>query len=385
MPRPKKDVLFELDGHYVKNIAGTPVLYHYWRDAGTGASCRETLGTTDLIAAQRKLAEIVVRGATKTPDSLLVAVLLDYFQARTDKLASKGAARAAGRLLRDCWGNKMKAGAITKAAQQKFATWAAARGHSLSYASRTLGVLAAALEHAGLPHKITYGEAAIAEAWPDIAWKTARRVFIPSDAELARFLSLDMPENLWRWTIGALNTGARPSAVIDLAPAARTRDARLLNLLPAGRKQNKKYRPTIRATIAHGDWLDRWEGAGLDRFGGKYVAYHSREGIKTAMRRARLEAQLPQLSVYSFRHKVATVLRLAGVPEDQIALQLGHRRPHLRTTGGYGEWDPSYLRDATAAIEAWWSRLQLLTDRPLFAAGIPAELRRAAPPIARAA
>ncbi len=87
-----------------------------------------------------------------------------------------------------------------------------------------------------------------------------------------------------------------------------------------------------------------------------YCGYTSLEAVKTALdRQMAIEGvNLPRLTIYSFRHKVTTVLRWAkathGVTED-ISAQLGHRRPHLRTTAGYGEWDPSYIKSTAAAIE----------------------------------
>ena len=66
---------------------------------------------------------------------------------------------------------------------------------------------------------------------------------------------------------------------------------------------------------------------------------------------------LPRLSVYSFRHKGTTVLRKAKVPDEQIAYQLGHRRPKNRSTRAYGEYDPSYLAEAAAALDAWIARV----------------------------
>jgi len=40
--------------------------------------------------------------------------------------------------------------------------------------------------------------------------KAARRVFIPTDDDLARILALPVAEDLWRWEIISLLTGARP-------------------------------------------------------------------------------------------------------------------------------------------------------------------------------
>ena len=79
-------------------------------------------------------------------------------------------------------------------------------------------------------------------------------------------------------------------------------------------------------------------------------------GVKSALKRARMQndVAIPNLSTYSMRHKVATVLRRARVPEDEIATQLGHKRPHLRVTGGYGEYSPDYLRRASRALDRWF-------------------------------
>lgn len=55
------------------------------------------------------------------------------------------------------------------------------------------------------------------------------------------------------------------------------------------------------------------------------------DSIDTALRRvcAKAEVSMPFLSVYSFRHRVVSVLRASKspyVPSEQISYQLGHRR-----------------------------------------------------------
>jgi hypothetical protein len=64
----------------------------------------------------------------------------------------------------------------------------------------------------------------------------------------------------------------------------------------------------------------------------------------TALRRTR---DLPEV----------TVLRKAKVADEQIAYQLGHRRPENRSTRAYGEYDPSYLAEAAAALDDWVARV----------------------------
>lgn len=52
-----------------------------------------------------------------------------------------------------------------------------------------------------------------------------------------------------------------------------------------------------------------------------------------------------------WRRSVAQMLRQRGVPAEQIELQLGHRRLDS-VSDLYAAYDPEFLRDATAAIEA---------------------------------
>lgn len=204
------------------------------------------------------------------------------------------------------------------------------------------------------------------------------RRFIPTDKELGRLLSAKMPERLFRWIIIQMATAGRPQTAIDLAPAMRNREARLVHLNPPDRRQNEKFRATVREARVLRGWLDKWETAGLDAYGGRYCGYETIEGVKTALQALRVRdgVNLPLISTYSFRHKVTTVLRQAQVSEDQVSQMLGHRRVNLRTTGGYGEWSASYLSDAAKAIEAWFLRVQKQCTRALFSHGIPTNARK---------
>ena len=69
--------------------------------------------------------------------------------------------------------------------------------------------------------------------------------------------------------------------------------------------------------------------------------------------------------MYSFRHRVASVLRASKaprVPGEQISYQLGHRRPGDRTTRGYGAYGPEYLDEAACALDAWTKRVLKVVD-----------------------
>jgi integrase len=403
MPRPRARPLFELGGQWIAQDPASPFLHRFWTEPGTGRTSRASLRTTDLEAAKQLLAEIVIKGTPKTANTPCSAVLLAYFENRTDKLPSAKAARHAGRLMLACWGQTVRVNAVTEAKQREFAEKSIAKGNSIAYVSRNLSVLAAALAYAGIPQRVIFGKGPMVSRW-GLQPKAARRVFIPSDDELARLLALPVVENFWRWMIISLMTGARPEAVLDLKPSQRVRDAGLLHLNPARRVQNKKYRPSVREPKALTEWLDRWEGDmvavkrkrlcipeldPVDISGDSYCGYASVESVQTAIERLRGKntekmVNLPGLSAYSFRHKVTTVLRKARLSEDEIGTQLGHRREAARTTAGYGEWDPDYLQGVASALDAWLLKLQFKVSRKsLFAARVRAsakikKLRRSA-------
>jgi len=113
--------------------------------------------------------------------------------------------------------------------------------------------------------------------------------------------------------------------------------------------------------------------------GPRYCTYASVDSIDTALRRlcAKPEVNLPFLSVYSFRHRVASVLRASKEPRvsgEQISYQLGHRRPGDRTTRGYGGYEPEFLEEAALALDGWIRRVFDLAEansHGILTAGTP--------------
>jgi len=185
-----------------------------------------------------------------------------------------------------------------------------------------------------------------------------RKAYIPTDEECATLAINNMPVMLMRWVVIQILTGGRPQTAVDLAPSCFNREAGVVDLNKLGRAQNKKHRAKVKAGRALRVLLARWEKAGLGA-DGRYCSY-TMEGIKSAHQRIAAETGIP-ISTYSWRQKVTTVLRRARVPEDQVSELLGHKRPNLRTTAGYGDWDPDYQREAAAALDAWFWRIRTLS------------------------
>jgi len=358
MPRARARPLFELGGQWIAQEPGRTGYYRFWNVPGygkNGRTRRSSLGTADLEEAKRKLAEIVIRGAPATSRTPLAIVLERYFQERTDFLPSAKPARAAGHLFLDCWGSLIRFEVLNKVKLREFVDWSVARGHSLSYVGRNLSVLAAALGHSDLDLDIPMKAGGILDRWPDVKDKPKRKIFEPTDLELARLLAQPMPESLRRWLLNSMATLGRPMAVAELCPAQRDRAHGLISLNPEGRRQTKKFRPTVKEPKSMTRWLTGWERAA----GGApmpadqpYCGYTGRSSIHTALRRAcgADKAALPRMALYSLRHRGTTVLRAARVPKEVIDFQLGHVQQGARTTQDYGQYQPDYLSEAAAAL-----------------------------------
>lgn len=369
MPRPRARALFELGGQWLATEPGRVGYYRFWNDAGTGRTRRASLGTADFERAKTLLAEIVVRGAPATADSHLSTILETYFLERSDHLASAKPARAAGRLVLECWGALTKASAVTAPKLKEFVDWSLRRNHSLGYIARNLSVLAAAMAHGKLAREIPIKEGALLDRWPDLKPKPRRVIFEPSDEELAQLLRQKLPEPFRRWLMMSMATLARPAAALDLCPVQRERAHGLVTLNPEGRRQNKKFRPTLREPTSLTALLDKWEGRGIAAMPPtrRYCRYAGTDSLDSAMARAcaKEKANLPFLSLYSIRHRGTTVLRDAKVPKEQIDYQLGHVQDGARTTRDYGQYGPGYLTDAAAALDAWIARLlKLVAQKP---------------------
>lgn len=312
-----------------------------------------------------------MRGLPADSETFLSTILLKYFVERTDHLPSAKPARHAGKLLLQCWGPKATASTVNDAKLKEFATWSIDRKNSVNYIARNLSVLAAAMAHSDLARDIPIKEGALLDKWPELVAKNKpkRRVYEPTDEELARLLGQKLPISLRRWILNSMATLARPTAAAQLKPAQRDRAHKLIALNPEGRRQNKKFRPTVRELGVQRKWLDDWEKPDCDQTtapGQQYSRYFNRSSIKTALMRACEEdkANIARMACYSIRHRGTTVLRNAKVPREQIDYQLGHiPQGSSRTTHDYGQYEPSYLSDAATALEAWIKRVLRLAAK----------------------
>lgn len=154
---------------------------------------------------------------------------------------------------------------------------------------------------------------------------------------------------LHRFLMLAVATAARPDAVHDFStdPAREQwhADSRVLALNWRGRRQTRKYRATLIAPRQIVDLLNKRKGY--------FVGVSSVRSAFDSMCDSLGWPKDGENGMKLIRRSVAQLLRdpARGVPSEQIELQLGHRRIDS-VTDLYAAFDPGYLKDATAALEA---------------------------------
>jgi hypothetical protein len=179
------------------------------------------------------------------------------------------------------------------------------------------------------------------------------RDWVPTMNQMATLLD-ECAEHVFRYLVVALNTWARPEAVTDLNFETHVDvDHRLVNLLPAGRAQNDKRRPTIPLTDTLLGWALTWNEPYPIRWEGERVV-----SVKKALRRVGTELGMSLLNRYTIRHFMATRVRHQKlsrgryVSREQRALWLGHSiKEGSDTTSWYETYDPDYLSEAREATD----------------------------------
>jgi integrase len=436
MPAEK---LFEIGGHWVARVKGRSSLYRFWYDQRAGEIRRRSLETADVEGAKRLVAEHALNTASlpaqEPQDALFLAVLNHYFTSHSDHQSSAHVARRAGTIVlqfleTECgFGAEVKVGEFTKGLQSHFAVWPSTKpGHSPSYISRVLTVVAAACKFAtkSTVHETLDGhivETRLLKTMPeicyDIKWisgltkkpEPLPRDYVPTFEELASLLDVECSEILRRYDIIALNTWARPQAILDLNTKAQVDfEAHLLHLNQPGRKQNNKNRPKIRLTENLRDRLEHWgedrplthsktviqDGQkvivrvpatnikaqfkrrtlrwmlmrdGLDKHAIDRLFRASRNGEGQLLNDAIAKAEahgIRRITPYTLRHFMAT--RVRGLKEirvdrEQRSLWLGHGKKDA--TSWYESHDPEFLLEASQATCIIIKKLDVITKRDL--------------------
>ena len=396
MPEEAK---FRLGRYWLDRVNGSPNWYRFWYDPVARKSRPRTLGTPDEEEAKILLAAIVLqegdhaadpRQGGDPADIRLITVFEYYWTNYSDKRPRKGDAHYACETLLNYLDSALERAArvsdLSRARQRAFMKHASDElGHAVGTISRNLSIVNAALNFAAeeqiivdvngeeqdikllkFAPKIYYAKTYISEITG--APMPAPRNEVPQLEDLARFVEDIRTERLFRYIVLALNTWARPGAVVQLGPAAVDRDRWLLDINPSGRRQTKKRRPVIAVSKNLKGWIEYWASVDPDdathwiTYKGEPVA-----DIKTAWRAHRdatdedgKRLYPDTITRYAMRHLMATVARNSRrprVPKEQRAIMLGHTDPDRRVTDGYGIYEPGFLREAVQATDAFLTKL----------------------------
>lgn len=387
----EKPERFQLGQLWLSKHTTSPNWCITWHDRRSKQTKRLSTGTSDFEKAQQVLAKHWITQSElkeERPESVPISQILDrYYEAHASKIPSKLSAASAIAKWKEFWRDDTVAD-LTFKRQEEFIKWLEAytvktgsrKGQKLSRAtiSTQLSVGAAAIRYAikrqelrASPHLIPYKH------------NSRRTRVLTLDESAALINAAAETEHMWRWVLLAFATAARPNAVLEIRPTPPMVDLDngIINLLPPGQQQNKKRRPIVPVAQTLMPWLRRWTRR-------EALVHEARRGKKTKVtqidrlitwrgkrikdvrmgfQRLKAAAGITDELVcpVTIRHTMTTWLVKQRVPAEQREIFIGHRMPGSETTAGYVHLDPDYLRDAAAAVDAYFDALASRLKRPL--------------------
>lgn len=344
-------------------------------------------------------------------NATIPAILQHYWESHSDATPSAFQARRAGSLLLEWLKHVRKKPAanvkdFSLPWQQLFIKWLGhEKNHAVATIAREMTSIAAAFNHALKPSIVVDGNGEKREvqllnsAMPvlyqsgEISRLTAKpepkpRDWLPSWAQMALFIDTigtktatgawdKNSENLFRYVVCALNTWARPAAILSLhVPTQVDFGAGSILLNPPGRRQTKKVRPTIPLTANLAAWLKHWNCDRPIHRNGKAL-----KSVKKVFKAHALKLGMPKLTPYTLRHFMAThIRRIDGcqVSREQRQEWLGHKPQD--TTSWYEHFDLEWLREAKVGTDKIMDKLgSLLRTRKLRPPPSPQARKQARP------
>lgn len=389
----------KVSGFWLTKIPGSDRYYLCWYDPDTKQRRTRSTGTSDIRAAEEILALHALKHGRieKHADPATVPlqrVLLTYWEKHACKTASAETNKAHLRDWSDYFGAAMVAD-VTADRVEDFVTWLRdERRLKPSSIDRTLAIGRAALKRAYRRNEVTsipvIEGIETADERATGREPKGRPVTLQEIASLLDAIPDDHAhEHLWRFAVLAINTMARPNAILDLRSDMVDFGASAIRLLPPGMKPTKKRRPRIPLTRTLEPWLRLWGE-------GHYITWRGRkikqidnawrwlraqvfpaekveippDAKRTRKRLMRLRTSQAGADVnpYSIRHTMGRELRRRRVDGDEISLMLGHKIVDENdVTSIYSPHDPDYCRHAASEIEAICRQIDsLMTKRRLI-------------------
>jgi integrase len=350
-----------------------------WFDTGTRQTKRLSLGTRDFDAAILALAQWVVLNEPidkEDPKDVPLSVALDrYYEHHAKEIASADAADRAVTMLKAFFPQDM-IGDLTLDRQNDFEKDLRAKGFADGYIGRIQTTLKAAVNRAYRNQEIT------SAPYIRVVSSDEQRDRLLSMQEAAALFNAEQSPHVFMLLILLFNTLSRPGALLQLQPSQVDFEHRLIALNPPGRKQTKKYRPTIAITDTLLPWLQMHDHR---RFfvqerntRTKPIGSCKKAWGKLRERARKLVSSIDDEVVpTTIRHTMATEMRRRGVPEWEVKGFLGHSG--RGETERYAKYAPDYLAQAASAIDDYFHELQPLVKRELITNVKPLRVPRLAP------
>jgi integrase len=348
--------LSEIGGHWLSKRRGSDNWCITSFDAATRQTKRVSTGTDDFQQAEIALAKHVTSNAVikdqPAADVPLATLLVRYWDNHASKIASRSTSKVAIALWVEFW-QTATVSELSVVRQEEFIAWLKGRGYKNSYVSRVLVVGRAAVTRAFKRQEITSAPFIMDEKdRSDEA--EAYRLTKPQMIRLIK-AARDVPQ-VFTFIMIAMNTLARPSAVLELRPDQVDLDARLIDLNPQGRKRTKKGRPVLPITKTLMPFV-------LDTECKRFILWKDepvkavRKSFNAAVKKAGLP---PVVTPYTIRHTMATEMRARGVPAWEVKGWLGHSLPGA--TEKYAKFAPDYMSAGAQAIEAYVAEISKAFD-----------------------
>lgn len=349
----------EIGGYWLSKRAGSDQWCRTWYDDSSRQTRRASIGTSDLQDAKIELFKWFAKNGrmekAASSDAPLETYLVRYYEQHACNLASAETARIALGYWSDFYAG-LTVAELRPAKQREFRDWLGKKGLSQGYIKRIIGV----------------GSSALVRAYKEGELESVPFILPGEDGEARdRVLSLNESCGLWlasehpherMFLALAYGTLSRPEAVLGMTREMVDFDRRLIATNPPGRKQTKKFRPTVPVPDFLLPWLEAAPAGPLVSWGtvgrGEKKAPKPIKSFKTSFRRMRRDAWLgPDVVAKTIRHTMATELRAVGVPEAEIQGMLGHKA-YSGKTEVYAKYRPDFLGQAVKAIDGYMGRLR---------------------------
>ncbi|MBB4366765.1 integrase [Bradyrhizobium sp. CIR18] len=348
-----------MDPYIICTYDGTNNLYVGGYDKDKKTSFYRSLGTTDLEAAMAAVRSLIERGITGDPKEALVQkplrTVTEVLEFNRSKAEAQASAEfniiAIARMERLMGGSMLQH--MVPSTFERFKNAAMEEGLALSTVDRTLTVLRKACAVAVGERRLSRHHA------PDVPYfctKNDLRAARPKGRvmdveEIAA--AIDQAEfiHFLICLVWLANLGCRIGALLDAIAAQIDHRSDIIDLNPPGRVQTSKWRPTLPIPGTLLPWTTDLPPGHLVQWRGQPVGEID-TAFDAACRRAKLA---PGANTYSVRHALGRHMRAKSVPDEQIALWLGHIQPpqSRETTIIYSPYSPLYLREAKAAAESF--------------------------------